>query len=83
MPKKKHPKVSERKLGRHKALGLAYKETNRIEIDPRQKGKEYFDTIIHEWMHLRYPNWSEKEVALESKTLTDFLWKNNVRIVRA
>ena len=34
--------IHERKLGKHKALGLAYTETGEIHIDERLKGKNTF-----------------------------------------
>ena len=80
MPKKQ-PKVVEKKLGRHKAAGLAYTEDNLIEIDPRQSSKEYLLTLIHEKIHLIYPEWSEEEVVKLEKKLGNFLWKQNYRKV--
>lgn len=76
----KQPKVTERKLGRHKAVGLAW-DTNHIEIDPRQSSKEYLGTLIHEQLHLMFPEWSEKEIVKAEKKLCNLLWKQNYRKV--
>jgi hypothetical protein len=38
MPKKEPIKVVHRKLGKHKAIGLAWKEERIIELDTRLKG---------------------------------------------
>jgi hypothetical protein len=78
----KHPKVTERKLGREKAMGLADFETKSIEVDPRQTSKDMLDTLIHEWWHIEFPNDKEKRVAAKSKKLANFLWKHKVRILR-
>lgn len=76
----KQPKVTERKLGRHNAVGLAW-DTNHIEIDPRQSSKEYLGTLIHEQLHLMFPEWSEKEIVKAEKKLCNLLWKQNYRKV--
>lgn len=78
----KQPKVIERKLGREKAFGQAFDEERLIEIDPRQNSKDYIDTLIHEWLHIEFPDWKERVVASKSKKLARFLWKHNVRLVR-
>jgi len=74
--------VVERKLGRQRAVGQAWREDNIIDIDPRQTSKEYFLTLIHERVHLLYPSWSEKEVIELEKGLGEFLWKHKVRIIK-
>lgn len=80
MAKLKHNIVTERKLGRHKAVGLAYDDGS-IEIDPRQSPKEYFATVVHEKIHIMFPSWSEKQVVRFEKEFCGFLWENNFRIV--
>ena len=72
-------KVLVRKLGREKAVGLAYKEHNEIHLDPRQSGKNYFNTSIHELLHIAYPNMSEKEVEKGANKITNSLWKQGYR----
>jgi len=72
-------KVIHRKLGKEKAYGLAYAEKKTIEIDPRQKPKTLLDTYIHEYLHVRFPDWSESKVRKEARHLTSFLWKLKYR----
>jgi hypothetical protein len=67
-------KVIHRKLGKERAVGLAHTDRNLIEIDPRQKPKNLLDTYIHEFIHIRFPDWSENKVKKEAKALTKFLW---------
>lgn len=80
--KKKQPKVTEKKLGRERASGQAWKEDRIIEIDPRQDAYEYLDTLIHEFLHVEFPAWSERTVAAKSKKLSKFLWKNKARLIK-
>lgn len=70
------PKITiiERKLGREKAHGQAYKDDGLIEIDPRQKAKAYLETCIHEAMHVMFPALTEKQIIQKSKKLTRLLW---------
>jgi hypothetical protein len=76
------PKVVIRKLGREKALGQAHTDKNLIEIDPRHKNaKSLFDTEIHEFLHIRNPDWSETKVIKETRALKNFLWKLKYRKV--
>ena len=74
-------KVIIRKLGRHGALGLADMDNHIIEIDPRQKSKSYLKTLIHEKLHLLFPDFSETKIKYLEKQLGDFLWENNYRKV--
>jgi hypothetical protein len=77
----KKPTVIERKLGRENAFGQAHQEDNIIEIDPRQGGKRYLRTIIHEHFHLLFPAMSETEVDKKSSKVANLLWKHNYRKV--
>lgn len=79
-PKRKHPKVIERKLGRERALGMCYSD-GLIEIDERIKGKLRLDTLIHEYLHHKSPKMREKAVNSLASSLADFLWQNKVRII--
>ena len=76
---RKLPKVVIRKLGKEKAYGQAFVKENLIEIDPRQKPKTLLDTEIHEFLHIRFPDWSETKVRKEARFLRDYLWKLNYR----
>lgn len=74
-------KVVERKLGREKAVGIAYDETNEVHIDPRQGAREYFNTCAHELTHLLFPEMSEKQVIKTANKMTRFFWKMGFRKV--
>lgn len=66
-------KVIVKNLGRHGALGLADTEKKVIEIDPRQKPKQYLDTLLHEALHISFPEMSETKVKKVAKEIRDSL----------
>jgi hypothetical protein len=69
-------KIEETKLGREKAVGKVIPGNGSIiYVDPRQKSKEYLDTIIHESLHLTCPDWTEEKVVSVAKSLTDVVWR--------
>lgn len=72
-------KIVERKLGRERALGQAFKEDKLIEIDPRQPSKEYLDTVLHEGLHIVFPTLTERRVAAVSRKLSKLVWKQGFR----
>lgn len=80
-PKTTKPKIEHKKIGRHHAVGLAYKKENLIVIDERQKGKDYLDTAIHELLHIYLPNMLEAEVNQLANNLTESLWDLKIRRV--
>ena len=75
----KSMKIVERKLGRERALGQAFKEDKLIEIDPRQPSKEYLDTVLHEGLHIVFPKLTERKVAAVSRKLSKLVWKQGYR----
>ena len=60
-------------------LGYAYPEKDRIEIDPRQKSRRYLNTLIHEILHILYPNDSESKITDNADTICHYIWKENYR----
>ena len=80
--KSKKIKIIEKKLGREKALGLAYRGEFVVEIDPRQKSKSYLNTLIHEILHCLYPNDSETKIGHNADILTKYVWDKNYRRVQ-
>lgn len=81
---RKMPKVTLRKLGRHKALGMAHIPMDRrlsshIEIDSRLKGREKFETFLHEALHLALPHLSEDEVLKAARFQALVTWSEGYR----
>ena len=87
----KTPKIVVRKLGRHKAAGLAHnlkkdgKKFGTIELDPRLEmhggNKGYFDTAVHEAIHMVDPLLHEDDVAEMATKITNILWAHGYRKV--
>lgn len=77
MPKR--VKVIERKLKRERAVGQVFLDDRLIEIDPRQKPREWLGTLIHEAVHMAFPDMPEKSVAAAEKKIADILWRAGVR----
>ena len=71
--------IIERKLRREKAVGQAFKDDGLIEIDPRQTSFNYFETVIHEIMHVLFPEKNEKEITRKAHKLAKELWKLKYR----
>ena len=69
-----------KKLGREQAHGIAESDGN-IYLDPRLRGKKHCEILIHECLHLLYPNDSELAIIKKSITLTKVLWKEGYRRV--
>ena len=73
-------RIKYRKLGKEKVWGVAHSD-GLIEIEERLKGKKALEIIIHECMHLLFPQAEEEEIVKKSVTLTKILWKENYRRV--
>jgi hypothetical protein len=71
-------KVKYSKLGRHKIWGQAHSE-GLVEIDIRAKGRKKLELIIHECLHLLYPEDTEEQIISKSIALTKTLWHENYR----
>jgi hypothetical protein len=80
MIKVKKAKIKERKLGRERAYGLWW-ESGLIEIDPRQKPVQYFDTLCHEALHACFPELPEYKIKKAASLLRFILWKGGFRKV--
>jgi len=72
-------KIVHRKLGKEHADGLAYKEHNEIHIDERLKKREYMLTVLHELLHMYFPDLSESKVDKISRKMCSELWKLKFR----
>ena len=71
-------KVKYKKLGKEKVWGLADSQ-GIIYIDSRLKGKKHLEILIHETLHLLYPEDSEDEIIERSIILTNLIWKQRYR----
>lgn len=71
--------VIRKKLGQNKAWGIAYHNDSRIYIDERLKGKKELEIIIHESMHILFPEMEETDIVKNSVILTNTLWHQQYR----
>ena len=77
----KRIKVKYKKLGKQKALGQAHCGYNTIEIDERLYGKKLIEIIVHESLHILFPDIEEEEVVSKSIVLTNTLWHEGIRMI--
>lgn len=60
-------------------LGLTYQGTGKIEINPNQNSREYFDTLTHELLHCFFVDLNEKTVTILANKMTKVFWSKNFR----
>lgn len=73
-------RIKYRKLGKEKVWGMAHSD-GIIEIEERLKGKKHLEIVVHEVLHLLFPEASEEAIIKKSVSLTKILWKENYRRV--
>jgi hypothetical protein len=64
-------------------VGMAWREGGEIEIDPRQSGREYLLTLVHEWLHCALPRLSERSIIRLEQSLGGMLWSRGYRKKRS
>lgn len=70
-------KITERKLRRY--FGYAYPYLNKIELKVGMRDKTYLGTLVHEILHILYPEDSETKISQYAATLTHYIWKKGYR----
>ena len=73
--------IKHSKIGRNKAIGLAYCESGEIVIDERLRGIEHLTVLIHECLHIFNPKWSEIKVEGHANEMAKILWDQKYRKV--
>ena len=79
--KKKAVKVIRRKLRRERAYGQAFTETKVVEIEERRKRKSSLRDLVHELLHVAFPEKSERQIIKAERLIGDSLWDENYRKV--
>ena len=74
--------IQERYLGRHKAWGLFYHASKKIEIDPRQTSQHYLYVLIHELLHRSLPETTEEGVIRIAKLVAKGVWQQKYRRIK-
>ncbi|MGE0006868.1 MAG: hypothetical protein AB7S92_14895 [Parvibaculaceae bacterium] len=72
-------RIVARKLKRQRALGRVFLDAGVIEIDERQKPREWLSTLVHEALHVAFPDMEERPVAAAEKRIAEILWQAGVR----
>jgi hypothetical protein len=77
---KKTIRLRDRKLAREGAVGIAhYGAVPLIELDPRQSQKERLGTLLHELLHIVFPDLSEDQTILCEQRIASVLWSDRWR----
>lgn len=74
--------IKEKKLARHNAWGLFYHASKKIEIDPRQASRHYLYVLIHELLHMSFPELTEEGVVRAARLIAKGVWQQNFRRIK-
>lgn len=77
LPKTKDIQIIERPMRVYH--GYAFPRANRIEIRTNQTPVEYLGTLVHELLHICFPEMSESKVDAIARTITYHLWRQGYR----
>ena len=70
-------KVTYKKL--RKVWGYALIGEDKIELYHKLKGKKHLEILIHEKLHLLYPDLDEGAIKRDAKSLCNLLWDHDYR----
>ncbi len=73
-------KVEYRKL--RTAWGYAYINQNKIVLYDKLKGKKHLEIILHEKLHILFPDMDEDAVVRNSRAICDLLWSEGYRMFK-
>jgi len=77
-------RLRDRKMGREAAVGMAhYGVVPLIELDPRQGQKERLGTLLHELLHIVFPDLDEEQTILCEQQIASVLWNDRWRRIEA
>lgn len=77
--------LEEKKLGRERAYGQAWgigddrSTARKIQVDSRQRESTILNTLLHESLHVIFPELPERAVVLAANSLARALWAANYR----
>lgn len=64
------------------AWGYAYINQNKIVLYDKLKGKKHLEIIVHEQLHILFPDMDEDAVVRYSRTICDLLWSEGYRMFK-
>jgi len=76
----KKTKVVYKKL--RTAWGYAYIHENKIVLYDKLRGKKHLEIIIHEKLHLIFPDLEEEAIKRHGKSISDLLWSEGYRLIK-
>jgi hypothetical protein len=76
---KRNPRVIHRKLGREGNWGEQWPGTSLIYLDPRMRSQRYLNTLIHEMLHLFFPELNERTVRVLADKMAKEIWQRRYR----
>jgi hypothetical protein len=53
-----------------------------IELDPRQSSQDRLDTLIHEAVHIIWPEYDEETVIKVANRISSLVWEDNWRRIQ-
>ena len=77
MPRK--IRIVERKLKRQGVFGQVYLDEGVIEIEQRLRPREWLSTLVHEALHVAFPDLREEPIEAAEKKIADILWRAGIR----
>lgn len=77
IPKTKKIRIIEKKMRVYH--GYAFPNKLRIEIRTNQTQVEYLGTLVHELLHIAFPDMSESKIDAIARMITFHLWKQGYR----
>lgn len=80
MARRRRIHVEYKKLG-GRSWGWAHHDDFFIEVDERAKGKKRFEIIVHEALHLIFPEKTEEQIIKAGVMLTNTLWHEGYRAI--
>jgi hypothetical protein len=73
-------RLTERKLGKEKALGLCWHgKIPHIELCPSQDSKTRLDSLLHECAHAIWPEFDEPTIEKIAARMASLLWADGWR----
>lgn len=77
MPKRAKTKVVYKRLRNY--WGYALIDENKIELCQGLRGKKHLEILLHEKVHLFFPDLEERAVLRIGKDMSELLWKEGYR----
>lgn len=64
------------------AWGYAYIHQNKIVLYDKLKGKKHLEIMLHEKLHIIFPDLDETAIVRYSKEICDLLWSQGYRMFK-